>query len=212
MTGFDGMPFALVGWASQGCFFARMGLQWWLTRKANGSVVTPRLFWVLSMVGAVLGALYAWLKVGDVVFAAGYAATLVIYVRNLSLDRTPGRGLSTGTVLGLTFLLVAVIATALFSDPKVRESWEHERWHWLVIGIVGQFVWQSRFILQWVATERRGAVAMPRAFFAVSFFGGLLIAAYSFHKGDLPLIIGQIPGPLLYLQMWWTWKPPVETR
>lgn len=197
----------LVGWLSQACFFGRMALQWWHTRKAQGRVVTPRLFWVLSILGALLGATYAWLKVQDVVFAAGYASTLVIYSRNLRLDRTPGRGLPSSAVLTLTLLLVAVVIGALASDPKVRSSWDQELWHWLLIGVVGQFIWQSRFIHQWIATERHGEVAMPRSFFAISFVGGVLMLAYSAHKGDLPLIVGQVPGPLLYLHMWLKFRP-----
>ncbi len=199
---------AAVGWMSQGFFFGRMALQWWHTRRAGGRIVTPRSFWVLSIFGAVLGVAYAWLKVRDVVFAAGYASTLVIYARNLRLDSQPGRGLPRYAVLLLTLALVGTLVAALLSDPKIRQSWDQELLHWLAIGIVGQFIWQSRFILQWIATENAGAVAMPRPFFAISILGGLLMLSYSVHKGDLPLIVGQIPGPIVYLQMWLKYRDP----
>ena len=56
---------------------------------------------------------------------------------------------------------------------------------WKVIGWTGNFVFFSRFFVQWYATEKLKRVVVPTAFWWLSLAGSLLLLAYSlFYKRD----------------------------
>jgi lipid-A-disaccharide synthase-like uncharacterized protein len=59
-------------------------------------------------------------------------------------------------------------------------------WHfWKVIGWTGNVVFFSRFIVQWIATERRKRVVVPSAFWWLSLVGTLLLLSYAlFYQHD----------------------------
>ncbi len=59
-------------------------------------------------------------------------------------------------------------------------------WHfWKVIGWTGNVVFFSRFIVQWIATEKRKRVVVPSAFWWLSLVGTLLLLSYAlFYQHD----------------------------
>lgn len=71
---------------------------------------------------------------------------------------------------------------------------------WLLLGVVGQAVFTSRFLLQWVYSERRGCSAIPLAFWYASIAGAALLLGYAIHLRDPVFIAGQGGGMLIYLR------------
>ncbi len=74
---------------------------------------------------------------------------------------------------------------------------------WLAVGLLGQLMFTARFIVQWIASERAGKSVMPVAFWYLSIFGGLIVLAYGIHKLDLVIILGQLPGVVVYTRNLW---------
>ena len=74
---------------------------------------------------------------------------------------------------------------------------------WTAIGLLGQAFFFARFFVQWVASERKGASVIPTAFWFFSLGGSLVLLAYGFHRKDLVIIIGQLPGFLIYTRNLW---------
>ncbi len=71
-------------------------------------------------------------------------------------------------------------------------------WYWWAIGFGGQAVFGTRFLVQWLASERAGRSVMPLAFWWMSIVGGLLLLAYACFLGDPVFILGQSTGTLVY--------------
>ena len=71
---------------------------------------------------------------------------------------------------------------------------------WLVFGIVAQIVFGSRFILQWIASEREGRSVMPLSFWFLSIIGGLMTLVYGFVRKEPVIIIGQGLSTGIYLR------------
>lgn len=71
---------------------------------------------------------------------------------------------------------------------------------WLGIGLLGQALFSARFLVQWVATERRRQSVVPREFWYLSVGGGLTLLAYAIHRVDPVFILGQGAGLFVYLR------------
>ena len=69
---------------------------------------------------------------------------------------------------------------------------------WLSIGIAGQCLFMARFIVQWIHSEKHGKSLIPMSFWYLSLFGGLIVLAYGIHKLDPVIILGQLPGAVVY--------------
>lgn len=70
-----------VGFLAQGFFSARVLVQWLLSERAR-SVLSPSVFWVLSVAGAWLLCVYGWLR-GDFAIVMGQLLSYYIYLWNL---------------------------------------------------------------------------------------------------------------------------------
>ena len=70
----------------------------------------------------------------------------------------------------------------------------------LVIGFVGQLLFASRFIYQWIYSERKGKSLIPVGFWYLSIFGGLGLLAYAISRKDPVIILGQSFGIFIYLR------------
>ena len=77
-------------------------------------------------------------------------------------------------------------------------SWFNSPAYWYVIGFGGQVAFASRFIVQWLASERQRRVVIPQAFWYLSLGGGLALFVYAVHKRDPVFAIGQGLGLVVY--------------
>ena len=69
---------------------------------------------------------------------------------------------------------------------------------WLIIGFAGQIFFSSRFLLQWLASEKQKKSVMPVGFWFLSIGGSLLLLVYAIHRKDPVFILGQASGFLIY--------------
>jgi lipid-A-disaccharide synthase-like uncharacterized protein len=69
---------------------------------------------------------------------------------------------------------------------------------WLGIGLLGQALFSARFLVQWIASERKRRSVIPREFWYFSVGGGLTLLAYAIHRLDPVFMIGQAAGLLVY--------------
>ena len=70
----------------------------------------------------------------------------------------------------------------------------------LIIGFLGQGIFASRFIFQWLYSEKRGESAIPVIFWYLSIFGGLGLLTYAIFRKDPVIITGQAFGIMIYLR------------
>jgi lipid-A-disaccharide synthase-like uncharacterized protein len=69
---------------------------------------------------------------------------------------------------------------------------------WLVVGFLGQACFSARFLVQWIASERRRRSVVPVYFWYFSVAGGVILLAYAIHRMDTVFILGQAAGLLVY--------------
>ena len=70
----------------------------------------------------------------------------------------------------------------------------------LSIGFIGQGLFASRFIFQWVYSEKKGESLIPVVFWYLSIFGGIGLLIYAISRKDPVIIIGQLFGIFIYLR------------
>ena len=70
----------------------------------------------------------------------------------------------------------------------------------LIIGFVGQCLFASRFIVQWILSEKRGESHIPLVFWYLSIFGGIGLLIYAIFRKDPVIILGQSFGIFIYLR------------
>ncbi len=83
---------------------------------------------------------------------------------------------------------------------------------WLAVGLLGQLMFTGRFIVQWIASEKAGRSVMPVMFWYFSIFGGLIVLAYGIHKLDPVIILGQLPGVVVYSRNLWLIRKDAHGR
>lgn len=76
------------------------------------------------------------------------------------------------------------------------ENW-FEFW-WVALGFLAQGIFASRFIVQWIASEKAGRSYVPVAFWYLSISGGLLMLSYAIYRQDPVFILGQSTGVIVY--------------
>jgi lipid-A-disaccharide synthase-like uncharacterized protein len=69
---------------------------------------------------------------------------------------------------------------------------------WIAIGFLGQAMFSGRFLVQWLASERRRASVIPRAFWCLSLAGGSTLLCSAIWRQDPVFILGQSFGLLVY--------------
>jgi lipid-A-disaccharide synthase-like uncharacterized protein len=71
---------------------------------------------------------------------------------------------------------------------------------WVGIGFVGQSLFFSRWLLQWVVSERKAESQIPVSFWYMSLIGSVIVLAYAIHKMDPVFMVGQGVGTLVYVR------------
>jgi len=71
---------------------------------------------------------------------------------------------------------------------------------WIVVGFVGQVIFGLRFVIQWIATERKKEVVIPVAFWYMSLAGTIILLTYAIYKVDPVFIAGFSLNMVIYLR------------
>lgn len=69
---------------------------------------------------------------------------------------------------------------------------------WTALGPCGNALFGSRFLIQWLYSERHGRVIVPGIFWHLSFYGSLLTLTYALHVDKLPMILSYCFLPLMH--------------
>ena len=70
----------------------------------------------------------------------------------------------------------------------------------LIIGFLGQGIFASRFIVQWIYSENKKESVIPIAFWYLSIGGGVCLLTYAILRKDIVIITGQAFGIFIYLR------------
>ena len=70
----------------------------------------------------------------------------------------------------------------------------------LIIGFLGQGLFASRFIVQWIYSEKEGQSTIPVVFWYLSIMGGIGLLIYAISRKDPVIILGQSFGIFIYLR------------
>ncbi|MBH0199279.1 MAG: lipid A biosynthesis protein [Nitrospira sp.] len=71
---------------------------------------------------------------------------------------------------------------------------------WLGIGFFGQALFFGRWLVQWIASEKRAESQVPVSFWYMSLIGGLITLAYAIYRMDPVFIAGQSVGSVVYIR------------
>ncbi len=71
---------------------------------------------------------------------------------------------------------------------------------WVVLGFIGQFLFGSRFFVQWIVSEKRGESIIPEIFWYLSMGGSAILLTYAIYRRDPVFIMGQGTGLFIYIR------------
>jgi lipid-A-disaccharide synthase-like uncharacterized protein len=197
------MPALLVyaiGFLAQLFFSARILVQWLMTERAH-KVLSPVVFWVLSLCGSYLLCVYGWLRT-DFSIVLGQFISYYVYLWNL---RAKGVWSGLHPVFRAVLLLtpVAAICWAAQDAAGFVDSFLRNRSIplWMVVwGSLGQVIFTFRFVYQLLYSRRRGESVLPAGFWLMSFTGAVIIVSYGVLRLDPVLILGQSFGLVAYVR------------
>ena len=188
----------VIGFLAQVFFSARILLQWILSERAK-KVISPAIFWQLSIVGSYLLFVYGWLR-DDFAIILGQIISYYIYVWNLD-KKHQWKKLP---FVIRTLLLLTPVAAILYmlkdASAFVDQFFRNEKIPlWLLIyGSMGQIIFTLRFVYQWIYSKRKDESLLPIGFWVISLFGSLIIVSYAIYRRDPVLILGQSTGLIAY--------------
>ena len=189
-----------IGFMAQILFSSRLIIQW-VTSEKQRKVITPTLFWALSLFASFLLFLYGNLR-NDFPIMLGQTITYFIYIRNLQLQKEWTKLPS--IVRFILYALPTVMVIYFFNNNVIDRVLLFQNLdipNWLLwLGIISQIVFTFRFIYQWIYSEFQRRSALPLGFWLLSLVGSLLILIYAVYRKDPVLLIGHSLGILIYIR------------
>ena len=187
-----------IGMLAQMLFAGRMLVQWLLSEKYK-EVVSPKLFWRLSLVAAMLMCTYGWFR-NDAAIIVGQLITYFIYIRNLQLKDDWQQ-----YWIGLRVLIISIPILAFIYILTQDVNWESkfisDNALWLIVfGLAGQILFTFRFIVQFYLSEKYKVSILPPSFWMISLLGSIIIFIYGLYRVDYVLLIGHGGGMLAYIR------------
>lgn len=188
----------IIGFVAQLLFSARLLVQWIQSERVK-HVLTPRLFWQLSLVASFLLFVYGWIR-DDFAIMLGQSLTYFIYIRNMQLQ---GSWQKMPKILRIFLILFPfIIAIYSFNNNQIDidRLFKNENipLALLLWGSVGQIIFTLRFVYQWAYSERKKESSLPLGFWLLSLTGSLMILSYAIIRKDPVLFVGQLFGFIIY--------------
>lgn len=187
-----------IGFLAQGFFSARILVQWILSERAH-HVLSPSLFWILSLVGSYLLCVYGWMR-NDFAIVLGQLVSYYIYLWNLDLKQVWQK---IPRLVRLVLLLTPIVAigwVARDAQHFVQQFFHNDAipLGLLLFGSAGQLLFTLRFVYQWLYCRKDGESQLPAGFWIISLLGSLTIVSYAIVRLDPVLVVGQSFGLVAY--------------
>lgn len=195
-----------IGFLAQVLFSGRLFIQWFLSEK-NKRIITPSLFWKLSLLASFLLFIYGYLR-DDFAIMLGQTLTYFIYIRNLQLQ---GEWKKSPVWFRIFLLLFPALIVAYAYNNGKYDMYQlfnnKDIPFWLLLlGIFSQIIFTLRFVYQWVYSERKKSSHLPIGFWALSVFGASLILIYAIFRKDPVLLLGHGAGLIIYIRNIFIWR------
>jgi len=190
----------IIGFTAQILFSARLLVQWILSEKVK-KVLTPEVFWQLSLIASFLLFVYGWLR-DDFAIILGQSITYFIYIRNMQLQ---GSWKKLSWIFRTILILIPLMIAIYFFNNNLMDfnrffKNEDIPFKLLIWGSLGQIIFTFRFVFQWIYSERKKESSLPFGFWMLSLTGSLMILSYAVIRRDPVLFIGQLFGFTIYIR------------
>jgi 4-amino-4-deoxy-L-arabinose transferase len=167
-------------------FYARFYVQW-IYSELKGRSVMPVAFWYMSGVGSLMLLAYG-IYLRSPIGTLSHCFNTIVYARNLVHISNKKGKLSRTRYIAIHLAVSCVVLTGV---AAVVWTWYREAGAakdatpevvrntilWLAVGVIGQALFASRFVVQWIATEKKKESTIPSAFWYISFVAALLMLA-----------------------------------
>jgi lipid-A-disaccharide synthase-like uncharacterized protein len=187
-----------LGFFAQSLFGSRLVVQW-IQSERKGQVVSPTVFWVLSLMASFLFLIYGVLR-HDPVILIGQTFSYYIYIRNLQL-----KGFWTKIPKAIRVIIfpmpILILSYIGFFAPEtfkaiLDKSDFSERI--MVIGTIGQLMLNLRYLYQWYFSEKAKESLLPLGFWVISLVASVMVVSYAYIKRDPVLLVSQGLGMMAY--------------
>lgn len=189
-----------IGLLAQALFSGRLLVQWILSEK-NRRIITPSLFWKLSLLASFLLFVYGYLR-DDFAIMLGQSLTYFIYIRNLQLQGEWQKSALWFRIFLLIFPVLIVVYGYNNGEYDVYQLFNNaDIPTWLIwLGSIAQVTFTFRFIYQWMVSERTKTSQLPIGFWRLSVLGAALILIYAIFRNDIVLMVGHGSGLMVYVR------------
>lgn len=187
-----------VGFCAQLLFAARLLIQWIKSEKA-GRILSPTLFWQLSLLASILMVVYGILR-ADFVVILGQVFSYFVYIRNLQYKNAWKLIPHHFKILVVIFPIAAISYLWFSHSSNLLQILHNPEISTLLLvwGSLGQFIFTFRFVYQWYVSEGIKKSILPLEFWLISITGSLIIVSYAIFRVDPVLFLGQIFGIFIY--------------
>ncbi|MFZ0427576.1 MAG: lipid-A-disaccharide synthase N-terminal domain-containing protein [Acidobacteriota bacterium] len=83
---------------------------------------------------------------------------------------------------------------------QLNEMFSHGIRFWEIVGFLGLIVFSSRFVVQWIESERRKESVIPVSFWYLSIVGSLLLLSYALVRRDPVFILSYLFNGVIYVR------------
>lgn len=187
-----------IGLLAQCFFSARTLVQWIMSERAH-KVLSPSLFWIFSVAGSILLALYGYLRQDFSIVLAQFLS-YYIYLWNIKMKRISLPYTVWGILIAIP--ITAMVALGGHAGEVMDEFFGNASLpRWLIVyGSVGQVLFTLRFIYQWWYSRKAGVSSLPPVFWWISLIGAGIIFSYGLMRLDIVLMLGQGFGLIVYIR------------
>jgi len=187
-----------IGFAAQILFSGRLFIQWFISEKSK-KVLTPSVFWKLSLIASFLLFVYGYLR-NDFSIMLGQAITYFIYIRNLQLQGEWNKLHKFFRIFLYFFPVLIIIYSYNNNTYDIQKLLFNEAipFWLLILGSTAQIIFNLRFLYQWIYSERMKESVLPLGFWFLSLIGSTMILVYAIIRKDPVLFVGHIMGILIY--------------
>lgn len=187
-----------LGFFAQSLFGSRLIVQW-IQSERKGQVVSPTVFWILSLMASFLFLIYGVLR-HDPVILIGQTFSYYIYIRNLQLKGFWKEIPQALRVIIFPMPLLILSYISLFAPETFKAILDKSDFSEaiMIIGTIGQLMLNLRYLYQWYYSEKAKESLLPLGFWIISFIASIMVVSYAFIKHDPVLLVSQGLGMMAY--------------